>query len=388
MYKARLVFFASCLGLLLFGIGLITLGSVAAGLREKFMLNEITAGTLFSIMPFGILTGSLIFGPLCDKYGYKAFLIISCLCMFAGFQGIAYAGDIGLLKIFIFLFGLAGGAINGATNAVVADISMENKAANLSLLGVSFAIGALGMPFILGTLEGQYSFSVILSSVGFLTLLAAAFFALTNFPPAKQKQGMPFLQGAKLLGDNFILLIGFFLFCQSAYEAVINNWTTTYLIDQLNVPRSNALYALSLYVVGMAVTRLLAGSVFRKAKPETIMYVSFGLLFLGATLLRLNQSFELAVAGLIITGAGLASGFPVMLGFVGERYADLSATAFSVVLVIALIGNILVTYLMGFIAQTYGISNLTLVIYSLNAIMIILTLSIVKKINNNPLNYK
>ncbi|MGV3685346.1 MAG: MFS transporter [Daejeonella sp.] len=388
MYKARLVFFAACLGLLLFGIGLITLGSVATGLREKFMLDEITAGTLFSIMPFGILTGSLVFGPLCDKYGYKVFLIISSLCMFAGFQGIAYAGDLSLLKIFIFLFGLAGGAINGATNAVVADISMENKGANLSLLGVSFAVGALGMPFILGILEGRYPFSAILSSVGFLTLLAAAFFALINFPPAKQKQGMPVLQGMKLLGDNFILLVGFFLFCQSAYEAVINNWTTSYLIDQLSVSRSNALYALSLYVVGMAVTRLLAGSVFRKAKPHSIMYVSLGLLFLGATLLRLNHSFELAVCGLIITGAGLASGFPVMLGFVGERYAALSATAFSVVLVIALIGNILVTYLMGLIAQGYGISNLTLVTYLLNAVMFILTLLIIRKININPLNNK
>jgi FHS family glucose/mannose:H+ symporter-like MFS transporter len=329
MYNARLVFLAACLGLLLFGLGLITLGSVAAGLREKFMLDEITAGTLFSIMPFGILTGSLIFGPLCDKYGYKSFLIISCILMFVGFQGIAYAGNVSFLKLFIFLFGLAGGAINGATNAVVADISMENKAANLSLLGVSFAIGALGMPFILGVLEGQYSFSLILSSVGFLTLVAASFFAFIHFPPAKQKQGMPVLQGVKLLGDNFILLIGFFLFCQSAYEAVINNWTTTYLIDQLNIPRSNALYALSLYVIGMAITRLLAGSVFRKVSPQSLMYVSLGLLFLGATLLRLNHSFELSVAGLIITGSGLASGFPVMLGFVGERYSHLSATAFS-----------------------------------------------------------
>ena len=383
MYKARLVFFAACLGLLLFGIGLITLGSVATGLRDKFVLDEIAAGTLFSIMPFGILTGSLIFGPLCDKYGYKAFLVISCFCMFAGFQGIAYSNDIGLLKIFIFFFGLAGGAINGATNAVVADISMENKAANLSLLGVSFAIGALGMPFILGALESQYSFSVILSCVGFLTLFAAVFFIMINFPPPKQKQGVPLLQGVRFFKDNLILMIAFFLFCQSSYEAVINNWTTTYLIDQLNVPRSNALYALSLYVVGMAVTRLVVGSIFRRAKPQSVMYVSFAMLFIGATLLRLNQSFELSVIGLIITGGGLASGFPVMLGFVGERYADLSATAFSFVLVIALIGNILVTYLMGLIAQNYGISNLTLVIYTLNAIMLLLTIFIIKKINSS-----
>ncbi len=381
MYKARLVFFAACLGLLLFGIGLITLGSVAAGLMDKFTLDEAAAGTLFSIMPFGILTGSLIFGPLCDKYGYKAFLIISCICMFAGFQGIAYSNEISLLKIFIFVFGLAGGAINGATNAVVADISMENKAANLSLLGVSFAIGALGMPFILGTLEGQYSFSAILSSIGFLTLFAAVFFMAIAFPPPKQKQGIPVLQGTRFFKDNLILMIAFFLFCQSSYEAVINNWTTTFLIDQLNVSRSNALYALSLYVAGMAVARLLVGSIFRRVRPQSVMYVSLAMLFIGASLMKLNQSFELSVLGLIITGGGLASGFPVMLGFVSERYADRSATAFSFVLVIALIGNILVTYLMGLIAQNYGISNLTFVVYSLGTIMFLLTIFIIKKIN-------
>src|SRR5690606_40668966 len=68
MYKSRLVFIAACLGLLLFGIGLITLGSVATALRDKFDLDEISAGTLFSILPIGILLGSLVFGPLCDKY--------------------------------------------------------------------------------------------------------------------------------------------------------------------------------------------------------------------------------------------------------------------------------------------------------------------------------
>lgn len=386
MYKARIVFFAACMGLLLFGIGLITLGSVATGLREKFSLDEISSGTIFSIMPIGILTGSLLFGPLCDRYGYKVFLIVSCVLMFAGFQGIAYAPTVGFLKIFIFIFGLAGGAINGATNAVVADISAENKGANLSLLGVSFAVGALGMPFILGYLEGQYSFSQILSSVGYLTLVAALFFTLIKFPPPKQEQGMPLLMGVKLFKDSTIILIALFLFCQSSYEGVINNWTTTYLLNQLAVPQSSSLYALSLYVVGMAVTRLLVGGVFRKLKPETVLYISFALLLAGASLIKLGGTYSLAVTGLIITGAGLASGFPVMMGFVGDMYKEISATAFSFVLVIALIGNMIVNYLMGQIAQAYGISHLTSLIYTLTAVMILLTILITKRIHINKAN--
>ena len=158
MYKTGFVFFAACTGMLLFGIGLITLGSVATGLKEKFNLDDISSGTLFSILPLGILAGSLVFGPLCDKYGYKIFLVLSSLCMFAGFQGIAHASSLQLLKICIFIFGIGGGAINGAANAAVSDVSFEDKRSNLSLLGVFFAIGALGMPFVLGLLKNRFNF--------------------------------------------------------------------------------------------------------------------------------------------------------------------------------------------------------------------------------------
>ena len=114
MRTSRLVFFCACLGMLLFGISLITLGSVAPALREKFQLDAIASGTLFSILPIGILAGSLLFGPFSDRYEYKVILILSCLFIFAGFQGIAYASSLAMLKICIFLFGFGGGAINGA----------------------------------------------------------------------------------------------------------------------------------------------------------------------------------------------------------------------------------------------------------------------------------
>jgi len=181
MSHQRPVFLSAYLGMLLFGISLITLGSVAPALKEKFSLNAISFGTLVSILPFGILLGSVFFGPVADRYGFKIIFLLAGLSTFIGFEGIAYAHSLAILKASVFLFGFGGGVLNGASNAVVADISESNKGANLSFLGVFFALGALGMPFILGILEKKFSFDTIVASVGYVALFGVALFCSAEF---------------------------------------------------------------------------------------------------------------------------------------------------------------------------------------------------------------
>src|SRR4029079_13964564 len=128
-----------------------------------------------------------------------------------------------------------------------------------------------------------------------------------------------------------LILIAFFLFWQSALEAIINNWTTTYVTTRGVMSESNALYELSLHICGMVVMRLLTGSVFRRVSQVKIMRVCLALFFAGVFLMQVAASMPVATAGLILSGAGLAGGFPIMLGFVGERFSEVSGTAFSFV---------------------------------------------------------
>jgi MFS family permease len=363
-----------------------TLGSVVPQLKMKFQLDDISAGTLFSILPFGILIGSLFFGPFCDRYGYRLLLALTCFSMFIGFEGIAYAPSHSILKICVFLFGLGGGAINGATSALVSDISEKEKGANLSLLGVFFAIGALGMPFILGFLENSFRYEIVISIIGIATLIVGILYLLIKFPPPKHAGGLPVKKSISLLKDSVLLLIAFFLFFQSAFEGIINNWTTTYLSDYLHILPSKALYALSLSVVGMTVMRLLLGSVLRNISTKKIWTIAFSLLLSGLLFLSFGKSFYPAIIGLILTGGGLAAGFPIMLGFVGDRFKELSGTAFSIVFVIALLGNMIINYGMGFIVQNYGVRHLTTVGFIEFFIMMALCIAVLKKLNQNQKN--
>ena len=143
------------------------------------------------------------------------------------------------------------------------------------------------------------------------------------------------------------------------------------------------MYALSLSVVGMTVMRLLLGSIFRNTAIKKLWTGAFLMIASGLLLLAFGKIFYASVAGLILLGAGLAGGFPLMLGYVGNRYKELSGTAFSVVLVVALLGNMIINYGMGIIAQNYGIRHLVTVAFVELISMIILCSLILKRIKPN-----
>jgi len=370
------------MGMLLFGIALITLGSVAPDLTLKLKLDSGSAGALFSILPFGILIGSVTFGPIADQFGYKWLMVVSCFGFFLSFEGIAFSDSINPLRVAIFFVGLFGGVINGATNSVVADITSvsSGKGANLSLLGVFFGIGALGMPSILSLLRTSFAFETILATTGVLIFLVCIFYACINFPRSKKAEGFPLAHTKQLFREPLLILIGFYLFFQSSYEALINNWTTTYLTNNFSFSVKRSLVALSLEVVGLTLMRLLIGTVFRKLNAKILLAISFSFLFIGDILLLGSSQYLFSLAALVLLGMGLACGFPVMLGIVGEKYAEKSGTAFSFVLLFALVGNMLLNYLMGQIASRWGIQLLPVIILIEFAVMLALVFFILNNL--------
>jgi len=376
MYNRKVVFGAACIGMLFFGIAMITLGSIIPDLTIKFRLDEVSSGTLFSILPIGILAGSLAFGPVADRFGYRLLLSVSSFLLFAAFEGIAFSPTKEALILFILLIGFSGGVINGATNAMVADTNDSNKGAALSFLGAFFGFGALLMPLVLGILKNFFRFEVIVASAGVLAFIAGIFFMLIRYPMPKQSQWLHTRDIMKLVRDKLLIFIAIFLFFQSSIEGVINNWTTTYLIDRFDLRESYALYGLSAYVAGMTVMRLTTGTVLSTIRESKLLYVCFGMTFTGLIIITFGNSFFTIIPGLFILGAGLSAGFPVMLGFTGNRFSELSGTAFGLVLAFALIGNMLINYNMGLIARSFGIIHLTTVAFIQLIVLISLALVI------------
>ncbi|MDA0195661.1 MAG: MFS transporter [Bacteroidetes bacterium] len=381
MFSRKKVFAAACMGMLLFGMVMISLGSILPFVTEKFELGGLATGTLASVLPLGILLGSMIFGPVADRYGYQRLLIIGSLLTITALEGIAFTSNLLVLQLSMFLIGFGGGLLNGSTNALVADISEATRSADLSVLGVFFGIGALGMPAVLGFLNNYFPFETIISLIGALIAGPLIFFMVIRFPSPKNTQGLPIRECVKLLKDPLLVLLGLVLFFQSGLEGLVNNWTTTFLQNVRGFTLDNSLFTLSLFVLGLTLTRIILGKILRSIAPYIVMITSTLLIVSGALILMFTATDLLSTLATIIIGIGFAAGFPVILGYVGSIYAHISGTAFSIVITIALIGNVLSNYIMGRITNAFGINQLPLVILIFAVLMLVILLSSLRKIS-------
>ncbi|HEX2964052.1 MAG TPA: MFS transporter [Ignavibacteriales bacterium] len=382
MYKKNLVFAAACLGMLLFGMVFLSLGTVFTFITSKYGVTELTAASLASLLPIGILAGSVVFGPVVDRFGYKILLIVCSICILVAFEGIAFAGSFTVLQLSFLLIGFGGGAINGGTNALVADISSEEKGANLSLLGVFFGIGALGMPVVLGSLAKTYSYESIIAGIGLTIVIPLVYFIAVGFPSPKVAQGFPIKQSFTLIKESALLLMGFVLFFESGVEGIVGNWTAKYLSEGVGLTIENALYALSAQVIALTITRLVLGFLLKKLPSYIVLYICMAVGTVGSVLLLTATSMTMAVIGLAFLGVGFAATFPVVLGYVGNMYSALSGTAFSIAIVIALIGNTLLNYLVGVISNSYGIAKFPVVLLISFIAMAIVFSVVLKKISS------
>jgi FHS family glucose/mannose:H+ symporter-like MFS transporter len=327
---------------------------VLPSIMDRFGIDKAEAGSLFLLMTFGILAGSLVFGPLVDRYGYKGILLAATVLVALGVEGIAFAPSMFGLRFAVVVIGFGGGVLNGASNALVADISSGERAANLNLLGVFFGVGAMGVPFALGILSNRYSQAALVAGVGILILVPVVFIGLAAFPAPKQPHGFPIADAGRLVRDRLLLLMGLMLFLQSGIEITVGGWTSTFVTEELAVPSRDALIILSLYWMGMMLARLALGYILRRASPFSALYVCLAVALLGSGLLLTTSTIGVAAVGVFMLGVGFAAMFPTVLSFIGDRYAALSGTAFSVAIAMALCGGMLLPYAAGVLGMQYG----------------------------------
>src|SRR5690625_5236357 len=324
METSRKTFIAACTGMLNHGIVMAVLGALLPSVIARYGLANADAGSLFIQLTIGILIGSLLFGPVVDRYGYRWITIISVLMLSAGFFGIAWAPTVLWLNLSLLITGIASGNINGSTNAMVSDISEGRRGAGLNFLGVFFGLGALSVPLLLGLLLDSFSYEWIILAISAYFLVSLLYFSNVTYPEPTQPKSFPFRDALSLFREKALMLFGFVLLVQAAMETSVSGWAATLFTEVLGVDSNLSVLILSLYWAGLIAGRFIAGLSMTRFSGMPILWASLSLAMIGLLLMIFSTVPALAAVGLFLTGFGQAAVFPVFLSFTGDAYRDFS----------------------------------------------------------------
>ncbi|MCX6569018.1 MAG: MFS transporter [Candidatus Aminicenantes bacterium] len=363
--------FSAWAGIFVFGIVMAIFGAILPSLFDRIGFGAGAAGDLFLTMNFAMLVTTLFFGPLVDRFGFKALLAVSAFLVAGAFLLLSMASTYGLVLGAAVVLGLGGGALNGGTNALTSDIHEGDKRGSaLNVLGIFFGFGALTVPFLIGTLREFLGVQKILQVATFLSLVPFVIYVVLRFPKAKQPRGFPIKEAAGIVRSPLLWLTAFILFFQSGNEFTVGGWISTYLQKTFGFGGSAAALVLAAYWAAIMCGRLLSSRLVRAVRGETLILGSAGLALCAAVLMAFAPSGNVAAAGAVVLGLGFAAIYPTTLAIVGEKFAAVTGTAFSVVIAVGLVGGMLAPWLAGKIAEASSLRR-GLVIPVINCAMIV-----------------
>jgi len=374
-----------------FGVVMALLGAVLPLLARRLEFDLSRAGDLFLVMNAAMLITTLALGPFVDRFGHKAPLIIAPLFVAGGLSLISRVIAFNGLAVALILLGIGGGALNQVTNTLVADLYEDpyRKRAALNVLGIFFGIGALFVPFTIGSLLSYLGLGKILYLAIALSLIPTLFSIPLAFPAPRQSEGIPFAEVGRLARQPLVLTLSSLLFFESGNEFIVGGYITTYLTRDLQATISVASYLLAAYWGALMLSRMILGRAMGISAGSVILASALAVVA-SMTLLLTVRSIPVAALSVILLGLSIATIFPAVLGIAGSSYPGHSGTVFGILIGIALAGGMILPWLVGKFAGSWGIRT-ALFLVLLNAMAVfgfqLLAETILRRRKNNVLEH-
>ncbi len=333
LHRAGLLAVA-CLCMFLFGVVLLLMGSMLPSLQ----VNYAQSGNLGSVPLVGILAATVIVGPILDKFGAKLVLSSGLALIAVSLGLIPFLHRYEALIASAFVYGLGGGFLNTAANALVADLAAASRAAALNLLGLFFSLGAIAAPLLMSSLGGGMSASTALPVLAAVALAILIPSLLLRFPRSERSE-TSLASLLSVLVHPTVWLLGALLFFESGSENCMFVWSSkiTSLVTGARPQQANlALAGLS---AAFGVGRLVAVLWLRWLGSRGTIWLCCTMAIFGGSFALASRQFPPMTAGILFIGLGLSAIFPTVLGLAADRFPKETGTVFGAILSVALVGG-------------------------------------------------
>ena len=333
------LYYVGNLSIFMIGLGFAVRANIAPDLQgeiyDKIDLANSAAmvgealGATFTGFALTLLFGS----ALVDLIGMKRMLLLSALGYIAGAAGLYAATTMPpqevqtLVLVSLLLTGLGWGAVEAASNPMVAALYPEEKTHRLNILHAWWPAGIV-IGGLLGVAISEFGLSwklnlvvLMVPSLVLAWMVATSTFPVTERVAAGVSYGDMFLE---LLRRPLFWVFWACMFLTAASELAPGQWVN---ISLSNIVGMQGIVLLVYVSALMFVGRHFAGPIVDRISPVGLMFVSCVSAGIGLYLLSLATSPPRACAAATVWGLGVCWMWPTMLAIVSERFPKGGAMA-------------------------------------------------------------
>jgi len=332
LHRKRL-YYVGNLSIFMIGLGFAVRANIASNLQEDIydkidLINSAAlVGEALSATFMGFALTLLVGSALVDLIGMKQMLLLSALGYIAGAAGLVFATTMAInssvetvIWVSLLLTGLGWGAVEAASNPMVAALYPEEKTHRLNILHawwpagivvgglMGFAITRMGLPWELNM------FVLLLPALALAWMVMRSTFPVTERVADGVSYGQMF---AELLKRPMFWVFWVCMFFTATAELAPGQWVNIALSHTVGMQGILLLVYVSAL---MFVMRHFAGPIVAHISPIGLMFVSCLAAGVGLYLLSMADSPVLAFAAATVWGMGVCYLWPTMLAIVSERF--------------------------------------------------------------------
>ncbi|MGH9704930.1 MAG: MFS transporter, partial [Candidatus Acidiferrales bacterium] len=258
-------------GFVVTGIVTTVLGPLLPILIARWSMSDSRAGLFFTLQFIGSILGTAALGFLIALHGYRLAFFLGYSCMALGILALTTNSEpAGLAATGVYGFGL--GLILCITNLWVAEISVERRAAALSVVNFSWGIGAISCPVLVMLAQRFQRISFFLIVVAASLAILAIVLGVTDTEPPRKKMDLAQADAQKpRMSKQLAITFGALFFCYVGCENSVGGWTAAFTKRMGNAPGIFWTLAPMFFWAGLLTGRAFVPALLHRMKERTLL---------------------------------------------------------------------------------------------------------------------
>ncbi|WP_282413581.1 MFS transporter [Pseudomonas sp. PS01299] len=334
------------------GLGIAAWAPLVPYAKARAGLDEGTLGLLLLCLGVGSILAMPLAGILATRFGCRKVATGGTLLICAALPLLATVSSIPALIATLFMFGAGLGTVDSTVNLQAVIVERASGKHMMSgfhgLFSLGGIVGAAGVSALLGL--GLTPLAAMLVVVA--VLIGALFKAVPHMLPYGSESSGP----ALAIPHGIVLFIGGMCFIVFLTEGAALDWSAVFLAQERGIDTAYAGLGYAAFALTMTAGRLLGDRIVRSVGATRIILFGGLLAAAGLFLATFAPSWEAALLGYALVGAGCSNIVPVLYTAVGKQTVMPESIAVPAITTLGYAGILAGPAVIGFVAHASSLS--------------------------------